>query len=268
MIVNHTQGMTRSWRSLTSAGLRILGTGPQVTALGLLVSACSSAAPGPAPSLQSTSGFAPSVYQVPPSQRVISSSMAVPKGGGVYKVGKPYQVAGQWYEPREEPGYDRVGIASWYGDDFHGRKTANGEIYDMMALTAAHPTLPMPSYAYVTSLANNRTVLVRINDRGPYARGRVIDLSNSAAKALGLITHGTGQVRVRYAGPAPLDGSDWKERQHFASQPWARGQGSTTANAGGQNLRFGTPAAIPSAPSASWSPDVYRASQRSGLGGS
>ena len=100
-------------------------------------------------------------------------------------VEQPYKVAGRWYVPREEPGYDATGTASWYGGDFHGRKTANGEIFDMNALTAAHPTLPLPSYAYVTHLGNGRTVLVRINDRGPYAHDRIIDLSRGVARALG-----------------------------------------------------------------------------------
>ncbi len=144
----------------------------------------------------------------------------MPKGGGHYKVGKPYLVGGQWYTPREQPGYDATGIASWYGDDFHGRKTSNGELYDMNALTAAHPTLPMPSYAYVTNLDNGRTILLRINDRGPYVANRVIDLSRASARALGSEGRGLGHVRVRYAGPAPLNGYDGRERQFLASQPW------------------------------------------------
>ena len=157
------------------------------------------------------------------SPRVISSDTPIPKGGGRYKIGEPYQVAGQWFVPREQPGYDRIGIASWYGADFHGRRTSNGEIYDMRALTAAHPTLPMPSYAYVTNQANGRTILVRINDRGPYVANRVIDLSQASARTLGLERGGTGRVRVRYAGPAPLDGNDWRERQFLASRPWRGG---------------------------------------------
>jgi rare lipoprotein A len=232
----------------------------------LFLAGCSSATQGPSPgwSPQVSSGFTPSAYQVPASPRVISGPVAVPKGGGVYKVGNPYQVAGQWYEPREEPGYDRAGVASWYGEDFHGRKTSNGEVYDMMALTAAHPTLPMPSYAFVTNMANNRTVLVRINDRGPYARGRIIDLSNGAARALGVIAHGTGQVRVRYAGPAPLDGNDWKERKHLASQPWSGQSAIAAADHAPAIPRLSTPA--PSQ-AQSWSPDSYRTGLKTGLGG-
>jgi rare lipoprotein A len=146
----------------------------------------------------------------------------IQKGGGVYKVGIPYQINGQWFVPREEPAYDRLGIASWYGADFHGRKTANGEVYDMDALTAAHPTLPMPSYAYVTNMQNGRTVLVRINDRGPYAHNRIIDLSRRTAFLLGIAERGTSQVRVRYAGPAPLDGNDRREWRFLAAQSWYR----------------------------------------------
>lgn len=162
-------------------------------------------------------------YGVSASPRVISQQSgygqrAMPKGGGVYKVGKPYQIAGRWYHPREEPDYVESGIASWYGADFHGRKTANGEIYDMNALTAAHRTLPMPSYAYVTALKTGRTVLVRINDRGPFAGNRIIDLSKATATALGIKSDGISKVRVRYAGRAPLNGDDRHERRFLAAQ--------------------------------------------------
>ena len=147
----------------------------------------------------------------------------VAKGGGVYKLGSPYQVAGRWYFPRLEPGYDREGMASWYGTDFHGRRTANGEIYDMFALTAAHQTLPLPSLVTVTSLDTGRTVLVRVNDRGPYAHGRVVDLSREAARALGIERQGTGRVRVRYAGTARLDGNDQRAGQFRRTGPRPRG---------------------------------------------
>lgn len=144
----------------------------------------------------------------------------MPKGGGVYKVGSAYRIAGRWYVPREDPTYDQVGIASWYGADFHGRRTANGEIFDRHALTAAHPTLPIPSYAYVTNLENGRTLLLRINDRGPYAHERIIDLSQAAARLLDTERKGVARVRVRYAGRAPLDGNDSQEQRFLASQPW------------------------------------------------
>ncbi len=151
------------------------------------------------------------------------------KGGGHYKLGKPYRINGRWYVPREDPGYDRRGIASWYGADFHARKTANGEIYDMNALTAAHPTLPLPSYVWVTNERNGRTVLVRVNDRGPYAHDRIIDLSRATARALGFENHGLARVRVRYAGRAPLDGRDHRERAYLQAQPWFRGDDALAA---------------------------------------
>ncbi len=145
---------------------------------------------------------------------------SLPKGGGYRKVGSPYKIGGRWYTPHEDPSYNRIGIASWYGSDFHSRLTANGETYDMNALTAAHKTLPLPSYAYVTNQINGRTVLVRINDRGPYAGNRIIDLSRATARALGMERSGVGKVRVQYAGPAPLDGNDAHERKFLAAQNW------------------------------------------------
>ncbi|MBT3072100.1 septal ring lytic transglycosylase RlpA family protein [Rhodomicrobium sp. Az07] len=155
------------------------------------------------------------------SPRVIKVGDPVPKGGGAYKLGNPYLANGKWYTPVNDVNYDQVGVASWYGDFFHGRKTANGEVYDMGALTAAHPTLPLPTYAQVTNLDNNRTVVVRINDRGPYHDGRIIDLSRRAAELLGFHGRGTAPVRVRYFAPAPLNGDDHLERSILAKQPWA-----------------------------------------------
>lgn len=124
--------------------------------------------------------------------------------GGTYKVGQPYQVAGKWYYPKEDPHYDREGEASWYGLDFHGKATANGETYDMNDLTAAHTTLPMPSYVRVTNLANGRSLVLRINDRGPFVKNRIIDVSRRAAQLLGFENHGTTRVRVQAVAP---DGS-------------------------------------------------------------
>jgi rare lipoprotein A len=122
-------------------------------------------------------------------------------GGGpsqpIYKVGTPYQVGGEWYYPREDYSYDETGIASWYGQAFHGDRTANGEIFNKNELTAAHRTLPMPSLARVTNLDNGRSIVVRINDRGPFAEGRIIDLSQRAAELLGFETQGTAKVRVQ-----------------------------------------------------------------------
>lgn len=147
-------------------------------------------------------------YGVSSSPRVVDFNEAVPKGGGTYRVGKPYVVAGKTYTPEEDPTYRAEGLASWYGDDFHGRLTANGEIFDMTSLTAAHPTMPLPSYARVTNLANGKSLIVRVNDRGPYHGNRIIDVSNNAATLLGFRSNGIGRVRVEYVGRAPLEGSD------------------------------------------------------------
>jgi rare lipoprotein A len=202
--------------------------------------------------------FTEKEYGVSSSPRVVTGRGPVRKGGGVRKLGAPYKVAGKWYVPRDEPGYDRTGNASWYGFDFHGRKTANGEIFDKDALSAAHPTLPMPSYAYVTNLDNNRTILVRINDRGPYVAGRIIDLSQASATALGYRSRGTARVRVRYAGPAPLNGDDSRERQHLAAQPWPgqRGPAVTQTRQPDAGRRMAEQPL--SSPRGTWSPTAYR----------
>ncbi len=121
---------------------------------------------------------------------------AIKGQGGTYKVGSPYKIMGQWYYPKEDYSYSEVGIASWYGEDFHARKTANGENYDMHALTAAHRTLPLPSIVKVTNLENGRSLVLRVNDRGPYAKNRIIDISKRGAQLLGFQTQGTAKVRV------------------------------------------------------------------------
>lgn len=144
---------------------------------------------------------------VVPSPKV-AGSRNIPAGGGVRKLGEPYRIAGRWYHPKHDENYDEKGVASWYGKAFHGRQTANGEVFDMHDLTAAHPTLPMPSYVRVTNLANDRSVIVRVNDRGPFSRSRIIDLSAKAAELLDFKHHGTARVRVRYVGPAKLDPKD------------------------------------------------------------
>ena len=154
-------------------------------------------------------------YGVSSSPRVVELGDPVPKGGGTYRVGKPYTVAGRVYVPEEDVNYEQEGMASWYGDDFHGRLTANGEVFDMGALTAAHPTLPMPSYARVTNLANGKSLIVRVNDRGPYHGNRLIDVSNKAAELLEFKGIGVAKVRVEYVGRAPLEGSD--DRQLIAT---------------------------------------------------
>lgn len=142
------------------------------------------------------------------NKRMIEEGELVPKGGGNDKIGRPYQQNGRTYYPAEEPHYRAEGIASWYGPDFHGRPTANGEIFDMHGLSAAHPTLPMPSYLRVTNLANGRSIIVRLNNRGPFAKDRLVDLSVGAAKALDFYARGLTRVRVEYVGRAPLAGSD------------------------------------------------------------
>ena len=147
-------------------------------------------------------------YGVSASPRVVQFGEPVPKGGGTYRVGKPYVVGGRTYSPEENINYSAEGTASWYGVDFHGRQTANGEVYDMESISAAHPTLPIPSYARVTNLANKRSVVVRVNDRGPYHNGRLIDVSARAAKLLDFKDNGIARVRVDYVGRAALEGSD------------------------------------------------------------
>lgn len=145
------------------------------------------------------------------SPRVVNGSKKVPDGGGRYMVGKPYRVAGKTYVPQDNPeGYTTTGTASWYGANFHGRQTANGEVYDMGDLTAAHPTLPLPSYVRVTNLGNGRSVIVRVNDRGPFSRSRVIDVSSATASMLDFKRAGTAKVQVDYIGPAQMDGKDNK----------------------------------------------------------
>ncbi len=147
-------------------------------------------------------------YGVEASRRVVEPGEPVPKGGGTYRVGKPYQVAGRTYVPEENTNYEAEGVASWYGDVFHGRLTANGEVFDMNSVSAAHPTLPIPSYVRVTNLRNNRSIVVRVNDRGPFHENRVIDVSVRAAKLLDFHQYGLTRVRVEFVGRAALEGSD------------------------------------------------------------
>jgi rare lipoprotein A len=142
----------------------------------------------------------------PPRPRVEDHTVQVPPNAGIYKIGNPYQIGNVWYYPREQPDYDETGIASWYGPDFYGKYTANGELYDGNALTAAHRTLPMPVNVRVTNLDNGKSIIVRVNDRGPYARGRIIDLSRRAAELLDVVQSGTARVRVTYLSRADLSG--------------------------------------------------------------
>ncbi len=126
----------------------------------------------------------------------------LPSSAGVYKVGKPYQINGSWYYPHEQPDYDETGVASWYGPTFYGRRTADGEVFDANALTAAHRTLPMPVNVRVTNLGNGKSLVLRVNDRGPFAKSRIIDVSERAAQLLGFYRQGTARVRVTYLGRA------------------------------------------------------------------
>ncbi|XWO13470.1 Endolytic peptidoglycan transglycosylase RlpA [Candidatus Hepatincola sp. Pdp] len=142
-------------------------------------------------SLSSTVAFAA------PFSPVNSGNSDIPKTNQeVYKVGNPYEVNGVKYKPQEVSNYDVIGIASWYGEDFNGKKTSNGEVYNMEELTAAHATLPMPSFVEVTNLENGKKVIVRVNDRGPFTGGRSIDVSKRAAELLGFADQGTAKVRV------------------------------------------------------------------------
>lgn len=125
---------------------------------------------------------------------------------GTYKLGQPYQINGIWYFPEFDPAYDKTGIASWYGHDFHGLPTANGEVFDMRQPSAAHPTLPLPSVVEVTNLDNGRKAMLRVNDRGPFHDNRLIDLSQAAARELGFEGKGLARVRVRFVSLLPAHG--------------------------------------------------------------
>ncbi len=137
-----------------------------------------------------------------------SRGPGVPSGdGGHYKLGRPYQINGQWYHPAYDPNYRSIGVASWYGDPFHGRQTANGERFDKRLLSAAHPTLPLPSYVRVRNLENGRELTLRVNDRGPFASNRLIDLSEAAAEELGFKQQGLARVEVQFLRLAASSGT-------------------------------------------------------------
>lgn len=163
---------------------------------------------------------------------------------------RPYQIRGRWYRPEEQPNYDETGLASWYGAQFNGRPTATGERFDMHALTAAHKTLPLPGLVEVTNLANGKRIVVRVNDRGPFAEGRIIDLSRGAAEALDLLQRGVGEVRVRYLGRAPREGGG-TTMQYAAAEPVAaapsvlRGPVPYLSVAGGQGAVAPVPTPVP-----------------------
>lgn len=154
-----------------------------------------------------TSEYFPASIYGPASPRVVGEGEPIPHGGGTYLVGHPYVVDGRIYYPSSRH-YVAVGLASWYGDAFHGRRTANGEIFDRNSISAAHPTMPLPSYARVTNLRNHYSMIVRVNDRGPFEPGRIMDVSRRVADMLDFRKYGTTPVKVEYIGPASLDGSD------------------------------------------------------------
>ena len=186
------------WRAAIAAGL------------GLVLANCASQPSGGARSSGSreVGAFTHKKYGTA-SPRVVADGDTVPKGGGRYHVGNSYTIAGRTYTPSERAvGHSQVGMASWYGEAFHGRKTANGEIYDRTSYTAAHPTMPLPSYARVTNTRNGNSIIVRVNDRGPYHGGRVMDVSERVAHALAFKGEGTTRVRIDYLGKAGLGGSD------------------------------------------------------------
>lgn len=170
-MIKQTHNILRSGRVVRRAPLVLVG-------LGLVLSGC----------LQMPGKQPPATVEAAPA--------VVDQTPGAYKVGNPYQIASAWYYPKVDYDYDETGIASWYGPGFHGKSTANGETFDQNALTAAHRTLPMPSMVRVTNLDNGRAIKVRINDRGPFKNGRIIDLSRRAADLLGFRRQGTAKVRV------------------------------------------------------------------------
>ena len=184
-------------------GMRPAGSGlvraAGVTFVALLVANCSQ---------QKLGRLIDSKYGVAASPKVIADGEPVPKGGGRDFLGRPYTVAGRTYVPQANQRYAGEGLASWYGVNFHGRLTANGEIFDRDAIAAAHTTMPLPSYARVTNLQNGRSIIVRVNDRGPFHANRVIDVSERTAEALEFRRIGTARVRVEYVSRASIAGSD------------------------------------------------------------
>ncbi|WP_103223411.1 septal ring lytic transglycosylase RlpA family protein [Roseibium marinum] len=221
-------------------------TGLMIVAAVSVVAACNT-------TQQETAKFSPKKYGVKGSPRMVAAGKPVPKGGGRYIVGKKYKIAGKWYYPKTDPNYEKVGLASWYGPTFHGRKTANGEVFDRNAITAAHTTMPLPSYARVTNVANGRSMVVRVNDRGPFHGNRVIDLSERAATMLGTKSAGVGKVKVEYVGKAPLHGQDESflmasYRGPGAVEPGTTRPGTMIAQAEPQAIQAAPPVVFGSVP--------------------
>ena len=190
------------------------------------IAACSSGGGNGVPHVK-RAAFTSKEFGVAVSPR-LSTAKNPPKGGGRYMVGKPYTVRGTTYEPIENPiGYVATGSASWYGNDFHGRQTANGEIFSATAISCASPVLPLPSYVRVTNVENGRSVVCRVNDRGPYLHGRVMDLSYRTAEILGYANKGIGKIQVQYIGPAPLNGDDTRMLLASVDRPTSMEQQTT-----------------------------------------
>ncbi|HSC18289.1 MAG TPA: septal ring lytic transglycosylase RlpA family protein [Rhizomicrobium sp.] len=217
------------------------------------------------------SGLAAACASSPPPEGSISGST----GTAPYRVGKPYQIGDNWYYPREQPEYDEIGVASWYGPTFYGKQTASGEIYDGESLTAAHRTLPLPVNVRVTNLDNGKSVVLRVNDRGPFAKGRIIDVSKHAAELLGFYAKGTARVRVTYLGRGdvpsePTDDSDTALAQAFRRVPSAKVEAAsvrTATRAGSRPVQVASldPPPLPAErskpaeqPEASFAPDSAR----------
>ena len=215
--------LTRPWRP----AIRFM-------ALAVLVAPLLAACGGSLGPSVSRAAFSSSEYGVGVSPSVTNNPNP-PKGGGRYQVGKPYTVRGKTYVPAHQPDYVATGEASWYGADFHGRRTANGEIFSANAITGAHPTLPLPSYVRVTNLENGRSVIVRVNDRGPYMPGRIMDLSYRAAAMLGYVNNGHAQIKAEYVGQAPLEGDDTRMLVASYQGPVNYGGDTMVASAGGTN---------------------------------
>jgi len=189
--------------------------------------------------------------------------VTVPPNAGVYRIGNPYQINGVWYYPREQPDYDETGIASWYGPGFYNKLTADGELYTAQDLTAAHRTLPLPVNVRVTNLENGQSLVVRVNDRGPFAAGRIIDLSERAAKLLGIVQKGTARVRVQYVARADLPtgrpqpfGAGTPEAIQNAIPPVPSSKVETDALAPVPGVKIAPPKLAPALPSAQTPPPV------------
>lgn len=199
--------------SLSFAGsARMILRTSVVASLGVLLANCASQPQHARYSSQQQreiGAFASKKYGSASPRMYADNGAAMPKGGGRDHIGKTYRVAGRSYTPHDRAvGSAQVGLASWYGAAFHGRKTANGEIYDRRSYSAAHPTMPLPSYARVTNTRNGASIIVRVNDRGPYHGGRIMDVSERVADALAFKSAGTGRVKVEYLGRASVAGSD------------------------------------------------------------